>query len=400
MSDTQQPFRGYQPYESETDTDTSDSEDTGSETTGTSDDERITHDGRMEAIDSWRSAAQSWIVGPGRQAGVTGQLLRPMPLNVAVPPPGPRPTGAPRAATVDLPLELRANDIKRHIINIDSQFRENPLSSNAGDFWWHMVAPVRNVLRVRVASVELPNNYKFFTWNRKYTTINVIKGAFMYQITISDGNYTAGDMVDELNAQIDASGGTDLSGMTVSFSEITGKFTITAPFAFSLDTVTGSHVRPFNYGLGWYMGFSYGVHAAADTSGGAPYVLVSDGCADFAGDNYLLLKINDFDCVTHTVNVYPEGLPAQENAITALAKMVLREPKNYMTFDDNAGQHTKEVVFNAPRDLLRFHVQLLDDYGDVVDMCTAQFSVSLEVMEVRNPSLFDAVRDSLMLRYV
>ena len=71
-----------------------------------------------------------------------------------------------------------------------------------------------------------------------------------------------------------------------------------------------------------------------------------------------------------------------------------------MTFDDNAGQHTKEVVFNAPRDLLRFHVQLLDDYGDVVDMCSAQFSVSLEVMEVRNPSLFDAVRDSMTLRYV
>jgi hypothetical protein len=98
--------------------------------------------------------------------------------------------------------------------------------------------------------------------------------------------------------------------------------------------------------------------------------------------------------------VYPEGLPAQENAITALAKLVLREPKNFMTFDDDAGRHTKEVVFQNPRDLLRFHVQLLDDFGEAVDLCTAQFSFSLEVIEVLNPSLFDAVRDSIMLRYV
>jgi hypothetical protein len=110
--------------------------------------------------------------------------------------------------------------------------------------------------------------------------------------------------------------------------------------------------------------------------------------------------VNDFDCVVHTVAVYPEGLPAQENSITALAKLVLREPKNYMTFDDNSNKHLKEVVFQNPRDLLRFHTQLLDDFGDVVDMCTAQFSFSLEVLEVLNPSLFDAVRDSMTLQYV
>lgn len=400
MSSGQQPFQGYQPYESETETETDTDSDSDSESSGTTPAERIAHDGRMEALDSWRSAAQSWIAGPGRQAAPTGQLLRPLPLSAAVPPPGGRPLGAPRAGAVDLPLELRANDIRRHIINIDSQFRENPRGSTAGDFWWHMVSPLRNVLRVRVASVELPNNYKFFTAGRKFTSLYILRGTTSYQIVIPDGNYTAGDMVDELGAGVAAY--PDLSGMTVDFSEITGKFTICAPFSFSMDPITGGHVRPFNYGLGWYLGFSYGIYDAVDSSGGGPplYCLRSDGCADFAGDSYLFLKVNDFDCVTQTVAVYPEGLPAQENAITALAKLVLREPKNYMTFDDNGNQHLKEVVFQNPRDLLRFHVQLLDDFGEVVDMCTAQFSFSLEVLEVLNPSLFDAVRDSLTLRYV
>lgn len=407
MSSSQQPFQGYQPYESDTDTETetetdteSDSDsDSDSSTDGTTPAQRIAHDGHMEALDSWRAAAQSWIAGPGRQAAPTGQLLRPLPLSAAVPPPGGRPLGAPRAGAVDLPLELRANDIRRHIISIDSQFRENPRGSTAGDFWWHLVAPIRNVLRVRITSVELPNNYKFFTAERKFTTLNIIRDVSSYEIIVPNGNYTVGDMIDELETGIAAY--SDLSGMTFNFSEITGKFTICSPFPFTLDPVSGGHIRPFNYGLGWFMGFSYGLHDAVETGvGTGDYCLSSDGCADFAGDNYLLLKVNDFDCVVHTVAVYSEGLPAQENAITALAKLVLREPKNYMTFDDAGNQHIKEVVFQNPRDLLRFHIQLLDDFGDVIDMCSSQFSFSLEVMEVLNPSLFDAVRDSMTLRYV
>jgi hypothetical protein len=402
MSDQQQPFRGYQPYESETDSDVeTDSDSTGSESesSGTTPAQRVAHDGRMEALDSWRSAAQSWIAGPGRQAGPTGQLLRPLPLSAAVPPPGGRPAGAPRAGAVDLPLDLRANDIRRYIINIDSQFRENPQGSSAGDFWFHLVAPIRNVLRVRVASVELPNNYKFFTLSRKFTTLSFVKGGLMITITIPDGNYKVSDMITALTMNFTAS--PDLSGMTVDFSEVTGQFTFCAPYAFSIDTTVGTHARPFNYGLGWYLGFTRGVHVATDTPGGiVRYCVSSDGCADFAGDNYLLMKVNDFDCITQTVAIYQEGLPAQENAITALAKLVLREPKNYVAFDDNSSQHIKEVVFQNPRDLYRFHVQLMDDFGEPIDMCTAQFSFSLEVLEVLNPSLFDAVRDSMTLRYV
>jgi hypothetical protein len=392
-------MNGYQPYESDSDNGSDSELSVSSETSGTSADDRITHDGRMEAMDAWRSAAQSWISGPGRVAPA-GALVRPLPVSATVPAPGGRPVASSPASAgaLDLPLELRANDIRRVIVNIDSQFRDNPRGSTAGDFWIRLLSPLRNILRIRVTSIELPNNYKFFTAGRQYTTVTFVKGATTYTVTIPDGNYTAGDMVDALTAG--AAAFLDLSGMTVEFSEITGKFTFCAPFAFSINTVPGSKNRPFSYGLGWFLGFSYGAHTATAAGGGGTYCLVSDGCANFAGDNYLLLKVNDYDCVTQTVAVYPEGLPAQENAITALAKLVLREPKNYMTFDDYASQHIKEVVFQNPRDLVRFHVQLLDAYGDPVDMCTAQFSFSIEALEVLNPSLYDTVRDSIMLRYV
>lgn len=350
-----------------------------------SSDEEQTHDERMAAFDEWRQATQAWIAAPGRRGA-------PLSLPVIQPPIMEKPPAAPPSTAADLPHELRANDITRQIINIDSQFRETPDLTSASDFYFRLLTPVRNVLRVRVTSIEFPNNYQFFTALRKFVTVLVVFGATTYTITIPDGNYTAGDMVDALQTALQA---VVSPGFTVSFSEVTGRFTIThATTAFSLDTLntslSTSWERSFAYGLGFYLGFGRAVHAATAGSG-TTWVLTSDFCANFAGDNYVFLKVNDFDCVRQTT---------EQNDFTALAKVVLREPKNFMTFDDYASQHIKEVVFTAPRDLTRFHVRVLDPFGDPVDLCSSHFSFSLEVLEIQNVSLYNTMRDSIALRYV
>lgn len=396
MSSSGGPGPHYQPYDSDSGSD-SDSErgsvQTGltsvsdTESTGTSVGERITHDGRMQALDEWRATAASWISAPGRRP-VTDRVLPLRPPPVAVP------------TATDLPLELRAHDVRRHIVNIDSQFRESPETSSAAKFSWRLLAPIRNVLRIRVTSVEIPNNYYFFTRKRKNVSFALTFGAAgtetVYQI--EEGNYTAGDMVDAVLAILKGVN----AGFTVSFSEVTGKFTIThptTPFTLNFMVPDETWDRPFAYGLGYYMGFLQRVPQVATLVGGK-YTVVSDACGSFQGDNYLFLRVNDFNCVRQTVSVIVPDAPAQNNDFVALAKLVLKEPKNYMAFDDYASQHIKEVVFTAPRDLERFHVELVDAYGTEVDFCSAQFSFSLEVLEIQNPSLYETVRNTLMLRYV
>jgi hypothetical protein len=390
----------YRPYESPSDSGTdSDNESvqTGltsvsdTESTGTSEDERIVHDGRMQALDDWRVNAATWISAPGRRPVADRLLpLRPPPVAVST-------ATAPTA--MEVPLELRAHDVRRHIINIDTQFRESPDSSTATDFYWRLLSPIRNVLRVRVTSVELPNNYHFFSRNRRFVsfglTFGIGGGETVYRI--EDGNYTAGDMVDAISAILLSVN----AGFAVTFSEVTGKFTITnsvSPFTLNFNVPGETWDRPFAYGLGYFMGFTR-QDAYTAVSVGGKYTVKSDSCASFQGDNYLFLRVNDFNCVRQTVTTSLPGQPVQSNDFTALAKLVLREPKNYMTFDDYASQHIKEVVFTTPRDLERFHVQLVDAYGSVVDFCSAQFSFSIEVLEIQNPTLYDTIRNTLMLQY-
>lgn len=377
----------YRPYrDSNSDSDSGSDSDTTevTQTTGSTEEDRIAYDTRFQSMEDWRAAANSWINKPTAQATPT-TILTPAVQDRSI-----------AADLRDLETELRARDVARHIVNVDSMFRENPEGSTSSDFYFRLLTPVRNVLRVRVTSIEFPNNYLFFTELRRNVTLTINKFDGLsytpYTITIPDGNYTAGDMEDALNTAITMSA--DLSGMLWSFNEITSKFTVTSPFGFSIAPpadASAYYTRPFAYGLGYYLGFSYNRGLPHNSTTSALYTLTSDQCANFVGDSYVFLKINDFDCVTQTT---------EENDFTALAKIVLRAPKNYISFDDYASQHIKEVVFQNPRDLLRFRVQVLDAHGDPVDMCGAQISFSLELLEIRNQTLYESVRDSILLRYI
>jgi hypothetical protein len=312
----------------------------------------------------------------------------------------------PPATVLNVPLKLRVNDIERHIINVDSRFRDSPAVSTSSNFYFTLLTPVRNVLRVRITSIEFPNNYHVFTEKRRNTTLEVYymcvgspaTTCMSQPITIPDGNYTAGDMVDALNAAFAAT--TTVQWLTVAFDEVTGTFTFSGNQYFGIYTAGEGFDRPYDYGLGYYLGLSRKLHKG--TGSGTAWSMSSDQCAYFAGDPYVFLCLNDFHCVRQTVQIYDVAGRNRLDAadFQALAKIVLREPKNYMAFDDYASQHVKEVVFPSPVDLNRLRIQVLDPYGEVMDLCSSQISFSIEVLEVKNASLYNTIRDSLALHYI
>lgn len=295
----------------------------------------------------------------------------------------------------DVPFQLQATDIKRHILNVDSRFREPGPASTTTDFYFRLLTPVKNVLRIRITSIELPNNYYMFSKVRRNISLRIQYGAGLTStklITIPEGNYSAFNMVDILNATLKAAG---LPWLKMSFALVTGSFTFTGNQQFAVDTGIDGVLpaltwnRPFDYGLGYNMGFSKGIFdSGLDASGN--WFVTSDQLSYFAGDAYVFLKINDFDCVLQTI---------RGSDFTALAKIVIKEPKNYMAYDDYASQHAKEVTFPTPQDLSRLHVQLLDAYGESIDMGSSHISFSIEVLEIMNLSLYNTVRDAFAVKW-
>jgi hypothetical protein len=290
----------------------------------------------------------------------------------------------------DLPFDLQATDIKKHILNVDSRFRE-PGGSSA-DFQLRLLSPVKNVLRIRITSIELPNNYYVFSRKRRNVVIRIFYGVDLATpavIKIPSGNYAVNDMMTALRAAFVAKG---LSWLRVGFDTVSGAFSLIGKQPFALDTAVLTSPpslltwpRSSDYGLGYNLGFSYNIFESVGPDASGDHYITSDQYPYFAGDNYVFLKVNDFDCVRQTV---------RGSDFMALAKITIKEAKNNMSYDDYAGQHAKEVVFPTPQDLSRLRVQLLDAYGELLPLGSSEFSFSIEVLEIMNLSLYNTVRDA------
>lgn len=305
------------------------------------------------------------------------------------------PWSAGKMALKDIPLSLHANDIVKHIVNIDSRFRVPTEGTDSCYFYFRLPTPIRNVLRIRVTSIEIPNNYYIFSSYRRNVTIYISFGTPLVTaaIVIPDGNYLVDDMVTTLNRLLDSVPA--LSWLDVSFNPVPNTFTFTGTQNFCLNTIctpgnAESYARECDYGLGYNLGFARGLYPAMDMSNGT-YTVTSNQNISFTGDPYVFLKVNDFECVRQTtVGGYQ---------FTALAKIIMKQAKDYMNFDDYAGDHAKEYTFTAPYDLSRFKIQLLDPYGNLLPTNSAQVSFSLEVLEIRNPALYNTIRDAFATRW-
>lgn len=305
-----------------------------------------------------------------------------------------------------IPLKLRANDVVRHVVNVDSCFRERSAGSTSSDFMYPLLNPVRNVLRVRILSVEYPVDVPLFTAARRRTTLRILfrdlSGVLLgIPLVVPDGNYTVAEMVTVLNAEIaDAVAAGELPfPIVVSYVESTRRFVFTAAapsgIRFGIDTIWGGWDREYDYGLGYYMGFVRGLHAARSDSSGN-WTVTGGHCADFTGDKYVFLRINDYRGIRHYVNTTATDPGVNRwdyNEVVATTKICLGNVINGPDVIDN------EVVFPTPINIGRINVQVVDRYGELVDLCGLPLSLSLEVLEVRNSSMYNMVRDGLAVAY-
>jgi hypothetical protein len=300
-----------------------------------------------------------------------------------------------RIGLKDVPYHLRANDFQRHIINIDSRFRENSDTTTASNFFFLLPNTIRNIIRIRLTSIEFPNNYYQFTEKRMNVCFRVVYKVGDQRmglvVCVPEGNYTACEMEAAINKILEAT--PEVSWLSVKFIMETGKFEFTGSQLFGIDMTYETKPRTFDYGLGYHLGFKRKLYRSACEmiNDELTWKLVSDCPANFAGDSYLFLRVNDYTCVRHTF---------YGNTLNVFAKVIINQAKNDMTFDDYAGDHIKEVVLTGPEDLKRIHIQVLDAYGEVVDLTCTNFSFSLEILEVMNVNLFNAFRNSLSMPYL
>jgi hypothetical protein len=312
---------------------------------------------------------------------------------------------------------INSNDLRKRIINIDSRFRTNP-SAPTTDFKYALQSTYKNVIRIKVGSVEIPNMFYVFSKAKsnisfRIKTLDIAGISRLVTITIPEGHYTSEDLITAIQTELD----TKLRDPYGIFITVTGDITtvkttlthnglaafpVTSPTTvptasaqpFAVDFVSNPayKTRVADFGLGYNLGYRntfYIVNKPDDPAAVIKtYSLVSEGCVDVVGDTYMFLSVNDFHSVEQKTD---------DTFIQCLAKIIIREDKQAVLYDDGASLLSNEIILPSPIDINMLKIQLLDAYGHVIDLCNMNFSISLEITEVLNVKLYDFYRNYIWM---
>jgi hypothetical protein len=283
---------------------------------------------------------------------------------------------------------------KRTIIknlNIDTRFRDNYYTSQSTNFHFDLPYKFNSVTQMQLTSFEFIQSYytiaaclgnNFFSLQLLDSFENLTGTARF--IFLADGNYTGQNLMAVLNAQVKTFTNSSLQYVYFSLNEAAGPngndrvtvginptYTGTS-FNFSINFLLDANGNidsvPLQQKLGWLMGFRRTVYIGQNS-------YTSEGVLDLSGPKYLFLVVDDYN---NNVN---------ENFFSAFNSSVLQ--KNilariavgpnvgapFITLDTiAAGSFSTPRVYFGPVDIQKLHIQLLDEYGRVVNLNGTDFS--------------------------
>lgn len=289
------------------------------------------------------------------------------------------------------------NPLKKRTIvknlNIDSRFRDNYYSTLASNFHLNLPMIFNGVVKMQLASIELPTTFYVVSkqYGNNFFTIKLTNasGVFSEVINIPDGNYTQVTIMNEINKQ--------LSNLAITvnpdYGNIVFNINLTGPETGSAQTIVGfdgsqstgatfelnfqasrfgidDRNTPLPLKFGWNLGFRNGVYINNDN-------YVSESVVDFTGPRYLYLVVDD-----HNNNVNNGFFSAFNSSIlnkNVLARISLQANVYDILLQNNLSVITTPREYFGPINLQTLDIQLLDEYGRIVDLNFMDFSFCINL---------------------
>lgn len=300
---------------------------------------------------------------------------------------------------------VNANDIRTHILNVDSRFRDTVLEPST-NFRWSLPSMIRNVIRVRITSMELPNSWLSFT-KKRGNTFFALKAKDDNGVEqekdffIPDGNYTQQTIISHIQAELNTWSTTSGIFFDISCNPLSNqfywKFLGTSPIGMGAPInlpqepfylTFSMPQKPINkalgvFGLGIYLGFSNVSYIASNINSQSEIILSSECSVNLNVDPYIMLCIRDLDMITSKT---------EENYFNAFTKIPVQVAKGgyiYLSIQDLVGY---EFTATSPIDLKTLLIQLVDRNGDLIESCQ-DFSFTLEILEIMNLELHEHYRN-------
>lgn len=268
------------------------------------------------------------------------------------------------------------------LINVDSRFRNKELYPNPGKFTLNLNQTIKDILYIRLSSVEIPNVYYTFSQIKQNVSFNITIGGSTDNINIEDGFYNSTNLISSIQSKLP-------SNMTINLNEINGIITFEYNSAFIIDFKNDGEYMS----LGYQLGFRKDIYTSILNTLTGKYYLKSDTVLDTNCDNYLLLRINDYGKM---YNFYKSTNDYCETLDNYIGKIILSSNKLVTNYDNN-NFITKKHIFRQPANISKLDIELLDPMNNTINTNTINFSFTLELGVIYDRELYKQSLNSLNL---
>lgn len=291
---------------------------------------------------------------------------------------------ASKSAARDIINSKPTAETYKRTLNIDTRFRDNYYKTDSTNFHVSLPIRIKGVTKMKLCSLELP----FTIYNisasqgNNYFFIGTSTGGVSayYKVTLPDGNYTANMLQTELNARLEAaSAGTFeaiidsrtkrvVISLVSNTNELLLNFNSLPSSATSLDSTNNLQTK-----LGWMLGFRFGLYEGNSSFvSEAPYILKSP--------RYIFLRVDDYNNTSNDSMIAAFNSSIATNNILAKISNAEHIDDNIfmMTLEDKFVSGCKERTYSGPVDIEKLRIQLIDEYGRIVNLNGSDFSFSLE----------------------
>jgi hypothetical protein len=274
---------------------------------------------------------------------------------------------------------------KTKYVNIDTRFHEDFSLLNSASFIYNFPQRITDVKSIMVRNLELPITYYPFSVNKgntfmKITKVNSSNSTIVYSKTviIPDNNYTLDSLKSTINNVLTSI--PDISfnisnGYSIFTSSDYNTYHYTIQFA--VDSTGIFDKYQLKSKLGWSLGFREPEYTLDSTNN----AITSKGPIDLINSRYLFLIMDEFK---QSPNSFISPLHYSLINKNILARIVLDVshfpygsvlPANIF----NGLLLSDMRTYPGKTDIQKLQIQLVDEWGKIVDLNNMDFSFCLEI---------------------
>ena len=203
----------------------------------------------------------------------------------------------------------------------------------------------------------MPNISYVFESEKGNTKFKITIGNNEHELVLMDGCYESDILIDRIQELFDGLNTHYGYKLKIYLDSINFLVTISNDTAFTINFTTCSSIYK---SFGSMLGFIHNLYTGKNTyNGNSPLNIV--------GDQYIYMYLNDI------------GAVIDQNNNVFFAKIIVRENKGNIIFDNGSNLLTKEHVFKQLENIDSLKIKLCDPYGKTLNLYNQTFSFTLEL---------------------